>query len=48
MKALSAWKYGPGRQVGSDTPDEIWGRESPRVFADLANGQARLDIAVAE
>jgi hypothetical protein len=45
MKTLFLWNYGPGRQVGSDTPDEIWERESKAVFEGLTTGSVWLERA---
>jgi hypothetical protein len=45
MKKLFLWNWGPGRQVGSDTSEEIWERHSREVYEGLANGTARLERA---
>jgi hypothetical protein len=45
MKTLFLWNYGPGRQVGSDTSDEIWERESKAVFEGLTTGSVWLERA---
>jgi hypothetical protein len=45
IKKLFLWNWGPGRQVGSDTPEEIWERHSKEVYDGLAKGTARLERA---
>jgi hypothetical protein len=45
MKTLFFRNYGPGRQVGSATPEEIWEQHAKAVFDGLADGSVRLERA---